>query len=184
MKPLLAIDSLVLSAEDEDLRGRVLSIMTTRSSRYLRISRLSPYGLNMLHSLIYRRIDPTYLPSKGAVVDHVDGNYLNNSRDNLRLVDRTRNSRNSRVRTTSLSGLKGVMASRTKGATRYYARLYLNTKDRVNGRMHADKYEAHLDWLCMHRELRGYDWERAEELDIGHSHGRNYHKQGQTRRLK
>ena len=177
----LAIDFVTLSPEDEDLRGRVISIMVTRASKYLRISRIHPHGVNLLHQAIFQRICTGYQPSTTMMVDHIDGNPYNNTRENLRLVDRTTNTRNSSARRTNQAGLKGVITSKQRGGVRYYARLYLGGTTRVNGRMHATPREAYLDWLCMHQELQGYVWERATPLDIKLSLGRDYQKQGQTR---
>lgn len=56
--------------------------------------------------------DPT------AVVDHINGNTLDNQRDNLRLVTRQQNTHNSRPRQTKSCAYKGVYFARGKYRTR------------------------------------------------------------------
>lgn len=55
----------------------------------------------------------------GFVVDHIDGNSLNNNITNLRVITQTMNCRNKRVRRNSDSGIQGVMLS-SNGSGSYY----------------------------------------------------------------
>jgi hypothetical protein len=60
------------------------------------------------------------------LVDHKDLNGLNNRWDNLRLATHSQNTTNSRVRSDSISGLKGVSFHKIKN--RYQARIKVDRK--------------------------------------------------------
>jgi hypothetical protein len=83
---------------------------------------------------------------KGRVVDHVDGNTLNNCRHNLRLVSQTHNNRNrrksSRQTTSKYKGVSRRAIDIARGTPRSW-----RTQIKVNGKkldigMFATEYEA------------------------------------------
>lgn len=57
----------------------------------------------------------------GAVVDHIDGNTLNNTRANLRICTQSENMRNQRR-----TGVKGVC--KMPNSSRWYARIFIDGK--------------------------------------------------------
>lgn len=62
---------------------------------------------------------------EGMVVDHIDGDKLNNHRGNLRIVTASQNLMNTkRLRKGAKSVFKGVSAASTKGKWRAYIKAY------------------------------------------------------------
>jgi hypothetical protein len=60
-------------------------------------------------------------------VDHIDGNKLNNTRENLRIATRLDNCRNVNKKRTNTSGYKGVSFDKRRGKWR--ARIKVNYKE-------------------------------------------------------
>lgn len=54
-------------------------------------------------------------PERGMEIDHIDGDGLNNSIENLRCVDKINNSRNKRINGRNKSGVLGVYFCNTEG---------------------------------------------------------------------
>lgn len=54
-------------------------------------------------------------PAVGFVVDHIDGDGLNNQRSNLRVCSNTENVRNSKMHRRNTSGFKGVSWNKDRG---------------------------------------------------------------------
>lgn len=89
--------------------------------------------------------------SDNMVVDHIDGNGLNNSRANLRIVNRCENARNRKLMSTNTSGFAGVTLGYDKKVDSQYwqAKIEVNGKN-ISRRFYISKY--------------GYDY--ARELAI------------------
>ena len=68
----------------------------------------------------------------GYVVDHIDGNPRNNTRENLRIVTVRENNQNALKRSHNKSGYKGVYLAVTK--KKYEARIVVDGKGRYLGR--------------------------------------------------
>ena len=67
------------------------------------------------------------MPPDGLEVDHINGDGLDNRRENLRLATHAENSRNLRMPSTNSSGLKG--ASWHKAAQKWRSRIIINGQD-------------------------------------------------------
>lgn len=69
-------------------------------------------------------------PPDGYQVDHIDGDGLNNRRDNLRICRCSQNQGNARIRKDCSSGVKGV----SKNSGKWRARIQVNPKRMELGR--------------------------------------------------
>lgn len=63
---------------------------------------------------------------EGCVIDHINGDYLNNTKENLRVVTTAINTRNSKMKKNNTSGYTGI--SYDKKAKLYTIRKYYNGK--------------------------------------------------------
>ena len=64
----------------------------------------------------------------GFVIDHIDGDRLNNQRSNLRICSIGQNVSNQRRHRNNTSGVKGVSLRQTKSGLRYDAKIMVNRK--------------------------------------------------------
>ena len=89
---------------------------------------------------------------KGKLVDHIDGNGLNNQRSNLRICNMSENMCNRRVNKNSTSGLKGV--SWSKRAGKWISRIRKNSEI-INLGVFTDKFEAHQAYVAACNKYHG-----------------------------
>ena len=114
----------VIDAADFDKVGHMPWFANTGHNAHLvyaRGNRNTPEGQITLHLHRYLLDAPD-----DKLVDHIDGNPLNNRRSNLRLTDHVGNARNRRMRRTNKAGLKGVKKCPYTG--RYGARIFFRKK--------------------------------------------------------
>lgn len=91
-------------------------------------------------------------PHEDSVVDHIDGDSLNNRRSNLRLASRSQNQHNMRLRLSSKSGAKGVSWNSRRNA--WEARIQLQGRARFLG-YHATLSDASAAYAKASAELHG-----------------------------
>ncbi len=96
-----------------------------------------------LHRAIVERMIGYPLTVK-MLVDHIDGDTLNNRRENLRLCTNAENMRNIRTPKHNTSGFKGVSFDRRTG--RYLASITVNKVSKNLGRYRTPE-EAHAAYL-------------------------------------
>ena len=91
-------------------------------------------------------------PEDSEVIDHIDGNGLNNRRNNIRICSVTENNWNTKVSRANRSGYAGVHWDRRKGKWR--ASIGFKGKDIHLGRF-KDPMKAHEAYLRALAEYRG-----------------------------
>ena len=90
--------------------------------------------------------------NSGMVVDHINGDTLNNQRDNLRICTQRENSYNTKRPSDNTSGFKGVSWSKSRG--KWEARIKANGKHKFLGYFD-NKKEAAKTYDCSAKELFG-----------------------------
>ena len=104
-----------------------------------------------MHRLIAERMGHDLT---GMVVDHIDGDGLNNRRSNLRVVSRAENAKNlTGVRSNNTSGYMGVNYE-PRYRNKWVATIYVNYKKHIVGRFPTAE-EAHQARLVAERQLWG-----------------------------
>lgn len=91
-----------------------------------------------MHRLILGVNDPD------VWVDHIDGNGLNNTRENLRVCTRAENQQNRGANRNNKSGFKGVIACKRSG--KWIAKIMANRKSTHIGRFDTPE-EAHAAYV-------------------------------------
>lgn len=110
-------------------------------------------GCNVqLHQIIMERMRDGLPLEKGQVIDHVDGNGLNNTRVNLRIATSSQNNFNAKRPLKNTTGYKGV--TRTRNGEKWRARIKANGKEIHIGTFDTPE-EAYAAYCEKARELHG-----------------------------
>jgi hypothetical protein len=94
----------------------------------------------------------------GMLVDHVDGNKVNNRIENLRLATKSQNNHNSKIHSNNTSGIKGIF--RDKSRNKWRAQLAINGKIKSVGSFDTIE-EAEAAVIAARNNLHG-DFARHE----------------------
>lgn len=126
----------VFAGIDDDTQKEIYSIKwhVDREGYVRRSSKKLPNGHEFLHQAILGSKD-------GYVIDHKDGDKLNNQKSNLRFCSRSQNSMN-QIGKHSTSGYKGVTYSNSGGKKVWMARICVNYKSIYIGRYTTAKEAA------------------------------------------
>jgi hypothetical protein len=109
------------------------------------------YTINIgMHQLVLERMLDRDL-EEGEFVDHIDGNGLNNCRDNLRRANRIENSGNQKTPSNNKTGFKGVTLS---ACGTYTAHIRFNKKTYYLGTF-VTAEDAHLAYCAKAKEFYG-----------------------------
>ena len=156
----------LLSEEDFDLYEKAISIAKT--SEYSKTSYATIWlnsKNNYLHRLIMSRVLNKPL-TRNEKVDHINGNGLDNRRENLRVCTHAQNMRNQDRTINATSKYKGV--SFYKGW--WHARLTYNYKSVYIGRFD-NEYDAMLAYNEKAKELFG-EYAKLNLLEGGLNNGK------------
>jgi hypothetical protein len=152
--PLTRGYSTVVDAIDADLAKVKWQVQIAPRSKYATrvvfTSRTESHR-EMLHRLILERmLDRKMI--KGECVDHINGDGLDNRRENLRLATHAQNMHNSQKPINNSSGYKGVDWS--KGDGKWRARIAVNGKRKGLG-LYNTPEAAHEAYQRAAKELHG-----------------------------
>jgi hypothetical protein len=102
---------------------------------------------------------------EGFIVDHIDGNTLNNQKSNLRICTRAENCRNRGLNKNNTSGYKGVMRNKSKNR---WAAVVMYNREKVNCGHYKCKHEAATAYNLKAIELFGeYAWLNEITTELG-----------------
>lgn len=107
-----------------------------------------------LHRVILERIIGRSLDSS-EMCDHINGNPLDNRRENLRIADKYQNARNRGKSSLNKSGYKGV--SRRATTTKWVAQIRVNAKNYHIGLFNTAE-EAYAAYCEAGKRLHGEFW--------------------------
>jgi hypothetical protein len=159
-------DVLLLSDEDADLLAHRWYQQQRKKAYVFRTFGRGGKGYSeFVHRLVLARMIGRPL-EKSEDVDHINGDHLDNRRENLRIATRAQNIANNGLRATNTSGYKGVTWS--KSCRKWLAQLYVSGERHYLG-MFLTREEAYEAYAKAARELYG-DYacldERSRATDI------------------
>jgi heme oxygenase len=102
---------------------------------------------------------------KGQIVDHINGNALDNRKENLRFCSKQENSMNRKTQSSSKFRSKYKGVSWDKARKKFIARVYFNNKAYVAGRFSTEE-QAALAYNVLAKKLHG-EYARFNVIEEG-----------------
>lgn len=122
------------------------------SKTFYAVTKIPINGSGGNYATIYMHRFILCLERRDSMIDHIDCDGLNNSRQNIRLCTAAENIRNRRIASNNTSGLKG--ASWDKHANKWIAHIKINGKAKHLGCFDS-KEDAHTAYCKAALELHG-----------------------------
>lgn len=144
----------IVHDEDKDLAESSWSVHRKKKTAYAHrvVKDISGRMVNVyLHQVILERILGRKL-EKGEIPDHINGDGLDNRRENIRLATTSQNIANSKLRSTNTSGYRGVSFNKAKG--KYMACIEHKGKAHNLG-YYNNPEEAHEAYKARAKEIFG-----------------------------
>ena len=126
-------------------------------------------AINNTNISMHRLIMFQFQHDEDKIIDHADGNKLNNTRQNLRWCTYTENSANSKLASNNTSGIKGVSWNMDKG--KWHASIRKNGQ-RINLGSYENIYDASQAYAKAAHELFGEFARPSIPLDRTELHNR------------
>lgn len=126
-----------VSPEDADLEGETWFV---NSRGYVVNNGSGPYAMQRLHRVVMARVADRKLET-WELIDHIDGDKLNNRRDNLRLCNSSENEYNKGLPAHNTTGYKGVYRNSPACRLPWQAAITINRKKIYLG-SYAEKRDA------------------------------------------
>lgn len=136
----------VVNIEDyELLKNYAWRVSKKRNKFYIVSGNYADGSMIYIHQLILRGKE---IP-EGYEIDHIDGNSLNNKRENLRIITRSDNARNVKAKINNKIGIRGISYNKANGmykcdfsydGTRFYFTDFETLEEAVYCRKYIEEY--------------------------------------------
>lgn len=138
--------------------GQLISVSSGNVAGWLALDGYMAVSVNNVmlkaHRIAYKMhfgVDPD------GIVDHINGNTLDNSKSNLRLANKSINAKNSKLRTDSTSGCPGISFDKSRSKWRAYI-------TNNNKRIDIGRFNTLFDAVCARKSLQN-------KMSFTHRHG-------------
>lgn len=147
----------IVSDEDKDLAELSWHFIATKSLTYAHRWDKSKKYPGLMHRIILSRMIAPQKLDNGQLVDHINGDTLDNTRGNLRIANKTQNAANSKIHSSNKTGYRGVSWDKLSG--KFRAQIGFDNRIIYIGLFDSpeDAYEAYCEKA---KELHGGEYTR------------------------